>query len=170
MSNNSLPIIPDGKKGKWTPVNVEVRERFLMKLAQTGSIMRAANASGASYNGILIHRRKDVDFERQVDLAMLMWQDHLEEKLYERAIDGLKEPVLNKDGEHCTDADGNPIYKIKVSDRLFELLLKRHIPEYREKMHVDHVVSGGVLVVGTPAQSSKEWTERHGGRVIDAES
>lgn len=157
------------KAGKWTPVNVEVRERFLLKLAQTGSIMRAASGTGASYNGILIHRRKDEDFERQVKLAMLMWNDHLEEKLYERAVDGLKEPIMDKNGKQCKDDKGNLLFRIKVSDRLFEMLIKRHIPEYREKMQVDHVVSGGVLVLGAPVESNAEWQERHGGRVIDIE-
>ena len=45
---------------------------------------------------------------------------------------------------------------------MLELLLKRHIPEFRDKLTLDGKVEGGVLVVGGTAATEKEWREKFG--------
>ena len=58
--------------------------------------------------------------------------------------------------------------KIELSDRLFELALKKANPEFRERLQVDTVVSGGVLVVAAPALTASDWQQRVEAQIVSS--
>lgn len=119
--------------------------------------MKSAKAAGVSYTGLLAKRRHDPALQEGMDEAMQAYRESLESEAHRRAVDGVEKPVFYK-GSRCDDGDVK-----EYSDRLLELMLKRHIPEFREKLQVDANVRGGVLVVNAPSQTEEEFEQKHGG-------
>src|SRR5262245_2743241 len=62
-------------------------------------------------------------------------RDGLREEIRQRAIDGIKGPIMYK-GQQCRDHEGNLMFYTEYSDRLLELMLKAHGPEYRNQLDV----------------------------------
>lgn len=131
---------------KWT---AEAEKVFLEALAVTGRLKEASVTSGLPYMQVIEHRRRYLDFEEACEDSMRRFRDSLEREAVRRGMEGVEEPVFHK-GEECG-------FVRRYSDRLLELVMKRHIPEYRERLQVDANVRGGVLVVGKPAESEEEW-------------
>lgn len=143
-----------------TPLEQREQVTFLQIAADTGDLTAAAKAVGLNRRSLWALRKQDRAFDAAVLDAIDLWRSHLESHLYERAVEGIEEDVYNKDG----DVIGT---RVKRSDRLFELLLKRHCPEFRDTMQVEHNVSGGVVVVPQRPSSTSEWVEQHGKRPIE---
>lgn len=88
------------------------------------------------------------------DQALQDYRESLEAEVHRRAVDGWDEPVYQK---------GEMVGLIRRhSDRMLELLIKKNIPEYRDKVSVDASVKGGVMVVPATAQTMDEWEATFG--------
>ena len=167
--------------------NQKVRNRYLRVLTTTGRKYEAARAAGVCPQTVKDHQKVDPEFDSACERAMELYRDHLEGEVYRRAVEGVEEPVyqkgtrvldilVDKNGQPVLDEEGEaqfvPAYVRKFSDRMLELHVKRHIPEYRDKATLDVNASGGVLAV-PGQQSDVDWEERYGqekvieGEVID---
>lgn len=130
--------------------NAFLRELFL----NGGMVIPAAKAVGYVNPQPLYHYRKqNEEFAEAWDEVIEMAGDLVEAEVYRRAIHGVKEPVFYK-GEIVG-------YVNKFSDRLAELLLKRHKPEYRETGREGGVnINVGVAVMPSAAKSLEDWQAR----------
>lgn len=133
----------------------DAKRLYIQNLARTGLKVKSADGTGYDYETFLRHRRKDEKFDRQCDDAMRVFRESLEWAAVERARDGWDEPVFQQGTMVGT--------KRKFDTQLLLTLLKRHMPEYRDRATLDHNVNGGVLLVGDPQKTLEEWLERHGG-------
>lgn len=167
-------------------VTDEVWDKFCENVATTGLIYQSAERAGVEYSTTLAHAKKHKGRGEQLDIAKAAFRDKLEREALRRAAEGVGRPVFQK-GQRAmdivTDAEGNVVYEDdgttpktkpavvqEYSDRLMELVLKRHIPEYREKQQMDVNVSGGVLVLAAQAPASAEaWVKEHGDQTISAD-
>lgn len=116
----------------------ERKEAFLKALRETGVVAHAARIAspGTKTPTTTFYewRLLDEEFAREWDAALEQAIADAELELRRRAIDGWEEPVFQK---------GELVGTVKrKSDRMLELLIKRHIPQYNEKRQVEY--SGGV--------------------------
>lgn len=141
----------------------ELKQRYIVLLSQYGIKYKCAKGVGVSPVTVRLHVRKDEEFSEACDIAMEIWRDSLEETVVDRAVHGWDEPVFSQ-------KLGTQIGTIKKFDnRLLELLVKRHIPAFREKQQVDVNITGGVLVAPAASPSGQDWEKKHRGDVIDVE-
>lgn len=117
----SAPILRKGWRSLRDPA---VLEKYIMTLAATGRYTAAASMSGVSRRQADLLRNSDESFGELCAEAIARYHGSLEAEAHERAVNGVSVPVW-----HQGQLVG---YEIKASDRLLELLLKRHIPEYRD--------------------------------------
>lgn len=120
---------------QWVPVRrkrrhdgwSEERQRlFIETLADTGSVTEAARAARMSLQSCYRLRRSPdaVTFAAAWDAALDQASKMLADIAFDRAISGVDEPVLDKDG-HC-------IYvRTRYNDRLLMFLMRAHAPRYR---------------------------------------
>ena len=136
------------------------KARFLATLSLCGAVNQSSQAAGISPHTVRTHLKADPEFKLAYDEAMQDFKEGIEREVMRRAIMGWEEDVFQL-GEFVGTVR-------KFSDRMLELLAKRHIPEYKEKFQIDHNVSGGVLV--TPGRQL-DWEERYDpARICPAES
>lgn len=136
-------------------MNAAGKRLYIQNLARTGLKVKSCDGTGYSHDSVETARIKDKDFDQKCEAAMAVFRESLEEAAIDRAKEGWDEPVYQQGMMVGT--------KRKFSDRMLELLLKRHIPEFRDRATLDHNVNGGVLVVGDPQKTADEWIEKHGG-------
>lgn len=116
---------------------VACKDRFLEELERTGHVYHSCKVAGMSYQLMKHHREggpkadRDPEFEEQYQNAMASFLETLRKEAIRRAVDGWKErPVVDK--------EGNVVGEVrKYSDRLLELLLKRHDEGFKERVAVD---------------------------------
>lgn len=141
-------------------VTTAMIEAFLDNLAQTGLINESSAKAGLSHYTIRRLRKAEEEFEEMIAEAMDDYRELLVREADRRARIGVDEPVYSQ-------KLGVRIGVIrKYSDRLMELMLKRHIPEFRDKFEGEIKVTGGVLISPAVAQSSEEWRARYSGPVL----
>lgn len=146
--------------GKAYRMNAAAKDRACDAYARSGQLWIAAAAAGVSVETIRQHRKTDEVFEEAMEAARGEFCASLEMEAHRRAFVGVLEPVIGRVGK---DEDGVITYVRKYSDRLTEMLLKRHMPEqYVERMQIDQQVSGGVLVVGR-SMTLDQWEQAYGG-------
>lgn len=137
------------KHKRFTP---EKRAEYLELISKTGVTSSSAYLIGISTLMILQYSKENPEFAAQVDEAKARYRDGLHTEAHRRGAEGWDEPVYQ---------GGREVGKVrKHSDRMLELLLKRHIPEFRDKLDIDTNVKGGVLVVGAPPVNDEEWKKR----------
>jgi hypothetical protein len=134
------------------------KELYLAAVAKLGVIMRAVDAvEGLTWAVVQNWRRSDPDFENRVLDARKSFAERLEGEAIRRGAIGYEEPVFYK---------GRKVATVKKhSDRLLELLLKKHNPEFRDRITADVNVRGGVLVVPGVAPTLDTWAEETGAEV-----
>lgn len=165
----------------------QARGIYLAHLAEFGLHYQAAQAAGVSGQTVYDHMKKDGAFSEAREEAKGFYRDFVEHEVRRRAIEGCVEyyvqggqvvqiPVTDEDGnvyplrdaetgEILNDAAGRPMLKMQplikrvYSDKLIEMLAKRHIPEFRERHQVDMNVTTGVLRV-EQAVSREDWEAR----------
>jgi hypothetical protein len=165
----------------------QARAVYLAHLAEFGLHYQAAQAAGVTGQTVYDHRQKDEAFAALVEEAKGFYKDFIEHEVRRRAIEGCVEfyvqggavvmvpdadangdvyPLRDAEtGEILHDAEGRPMLKMKplvkrvYSDKLIEMLAKRHIPEFREKQQVDLNVTTGVLRVEKQV-SKEDWEAR----------
>jgi hypothetical protein len=133
-------------------------ETFLKSLAFTGEKINSADAAGIPWSTLEKRIARDPGLRGRVDEAMSRFHERIESTVRGRGIEGWEEPVFWQ---------GEVVGHVrKYSDRCLEMLAKRHIAEYRDKMRIDASVQGGVLVVGG-MMDEDEWVETYGGKQAD---
>ena len=143
-----MPIYPDAASVA----------RYLELLAATGRKVSAYKAAGVLAERLRSLRESDPDFRAAEDEALRLYGESLEKEAHRRGAEGWDEPVFFK-GEECGAVR-------RHSDRMLELLLKKNVPEFREKVSVDAEVKGGVLLVGGPTAklpTPAEWAAASNG-------
>lgn len=160
-----LPRLPEIFKDRvrffsFKEMTVDMIETFLRSLEETGLIARSALQADIPVGTIRRLRKEDEIFAKLYEDALTYYKDSLERECHRRAVEGWDEPVFSQ-------KLGTQIGMIRKYDqRLLELMLKRHIPEYREKFEGEIRVSGGVLVAPIAAQSAEQWAQQHGGEKL----
>lgn len=165
QSKHGAEIVRRAAYGQVTP---ESLTKFLEAYMECGHKAKAALAAGLSYSSIRNAEKADPDFAAEVEQAHELFTAKLTDAAFKAAVKGWKKPLFDAKGNHVGD-------EWKFSERILELLLKRHDPSFRDKVEVDQKVSGGVLVVQAPALSLDDWKKqvaaaRQQREVIDAES
>jgi hypothetical protein len=126
------------------------RETFLMELAETGMVSRAAEAAGVSRSTVYNERERNDGFaERWADIDEVVIES-LEEEALRRARDGVEEPLVSA-GKLVTT-----VRRFDSSLLMFLLKAKRpHI--YRERVDIAHSgeVKGGKVVFVAPDADEK---------------
>lgn len=133
----------------------EELEKFLEEYSRTGLLHASAYSAGITPNILAVKRRQSKEFDDEVRHALERFHETLEGEARRRAVEGFDEPVFHK-GMECGAVK-------RFSDRLLEILLKRHIPEFRDKFQLDATLKGGVLVVPAAAGTVEEWRGRIAG-------
>lgn len=145
-------------------ITVEAIEKFLDTLSQTGLIYKSAEACGLSYITVNRLRKEDSEFKAMVEESMEQYRDLLQAECHRRAVEGWDEPVFSQ-------RLGTMMGTVRKFDpRLLELMLKRHIPEYREKFEGEIKVSGGVLVAPIAPLTMDAFTKQFGGEQLKLEA
>lgn len=83
----------------WTP---DVRVKFLQALARTGNVRAAAHYVQRSRETAYALRRRDADFARAWNAALLIARDNAQDILQERAIEGVEEKIYYHGEEIAT--------------------------------------------------------------------
>ena len=148
-TGHGAEIIRRAAYGKVTP---ESLSRFLEVYKECGHKAKAALAANLSYDAIRRAERSDPDFAAEVEQAHELFTARLCEAAYKAAVEGWKVPKYDAKGQLCG-------HEWKFSERILELLLKRHDPAFREKADIDVKHSGGVVVVQAPAMVPGSWDE-----------
>lgn len=153
-----LPALIKVRRGQQRLENITVEqvERFFGHLEKNGVLYRAAELAGLSYQTINRLKKDDEDFKALVNEAMQVYREVLEQEAHRRAVTGWDEPVFSQ-------KTGEKIGTVKRYDsKLLELMLKRHIPEFREKFEGEIKISGGVLIAPVAPVSVDDWLQQHG--------
>jgi hypothetical protein len=103
------------------------RARFLGHLAETANVTASAIIAGFDRRTAYEHRIIDAEFAAAWEDALDQATDTLEAEARRRALEGCREPVVNKDGL-VYDENQVPMYVQKYSDTLMITLLKAHRP------------------------------------------
>jgi len=142
----------------YVPFEGANRERFLAVLETSGSFQAAADAVGINVKTQYNARATDKAFAELCEEALERYRAALVAEIHRRAVVGVEEPVYQ----------GGVLVGTKrvYSDRLLETLAKAKLPEFRDKVAVEHSggvgVTVGVLVVsGDKPQSPEEWARNH---------
>lgn len=148
------------RKSRVTKLKVEHITRYLDSLSVTGRKYDSCAAAGISYSWLKV-LREDPDFVELEEEAMDAYKDLIYKEAHRRAVEGVDEPLV---GGQFRDSIIGTVKR--YSDRLLELVLKRHIPEFREKWEGTVNVSGGVLVAPLKPKSEEEWLRAFGGKQL----
>jgi transposase-like protein len=137
------------KRRKFTPAR---RAKFIQFVKETGLLAKSAQSVGLSKAQLDKVRKQEPEFDDRVSQALDVYRDSLEAEIRRRGVEGYEEPIYQ----------GGVLvgHKQRYSDRLLEMLAKRHIPAFREKVDIDATVSGGVLIVSKPP-SEEDWLEEN---------
>lgn len=133
-----------------TKFDTKARNRFFKHFREYGLLHLAADAAGVTAETIRNHRKKSKTFAARYESTLEMFRDEVEQEAHRRATKGVETDHYSKDGDYTHTVT-------KYSDRLMETILKRHRPEYRDKIAVEATVAGGVLVLPHSKMTSKEW-------------
>ncbi|WP_164118249.1 hypothetical protein [Sphingorhabdus sp. Alg239-R122] len=102
----------------WTPQRQQV---FIAALADTGLVIEAAADAGMTPRSAYQLRRAPgaESFAKAWDMAIAQASRQLTDIAFARAINGIREPVFDRDGNMCG-------MKRKINDRLLMFLLRHH--------------------------------------------
>lgn len=156
------PLFPDRGNHPNLYVTAEIWTLILNHIANMGVYYKACRAAGISLRYFEKLREQHPILEELVQDAMAVYRQRLVEVVHERAVNGVEEEVYYQ-GQVCGSIR-------HYSDNLLAMLIKRHLPEFRDHSTADVNVNGGVLVVHQPAQSREDWlAERRKAEAIPAE-
>lgn len=138
-----------------------IQREFVAAVAETGVMVRSATKLGLSYAVIENYRRTHPEFDVAVREAQRKFGERLEAEAIRRGATGFKKPVFYK-GQQVAEVT-------EYSDPLLLAALKKHVPEYRERITADVNLRGGVLVVPGVAPTEADWAESHGTKIEEPE-
>jgi hypothetical protein len=135
------------------------KKRYLRQLARTNNVDSACASAGVTRETVRVHR-SDPLFKQDEEDARQAFCDTLEAEAVRRGRDGIFKPVFYQ-GERVDNDEVR-----EYSDVILLALLKRHIPEYRDRSTVDHNIPCGVLIVAG-RKSTDEWAAQDAGAKPD---
>ncbi len=123
----------------------EVLEKFLDTMRLGWSVTRAARAANVDRKTVYRWREEQPEFAEAWEDALAEGGETLEDAATERAVEGVSEPVFNKDG----DTVG---HRVKYSDTLLMHQLEARMPDkYRKNLNVSGTLPASqtnILIVG----------------------
>lgn len=132
-----------GEKGPNTggclslPFNAERKAAYCEELSATGLQTTAAKKLGVHRATVLRHLKEDLQFKQDAEDAMESFREGLQAEARRRAVDGTLKPMYFQ-GIRITekDEDGKevPAAVREYDTPLLILLLKRHCPEFKDKL------------------------------------
>lgn len=156
------PLFPDRGNHPNLYVTAEIWTLIMNHIANIGVFYKACRAAGISLRYFEKMREAWPILDDLTQDAMAVYRQKLVEIVHERAVNGVEEEIYYQ---------GMPCGTVRhYSDNLLTMLIKRHLPEFRDHSIADVNVNGGVLVVHHPAQSREEWlAERRRAEAIPGE-
>lgn len=138
-----VPVLKKKRHDGWSP---EKQRRFIEVLADTGNVTRAARAVGMSRDSCYALRRSPgaENFDRAWDAALAAASRQLVDVAFERAIDGVEEPVFSKEGQRIAS-------RTRYNDRLLMFLMRAHAPAVYRHANRDQRDGDEALPVPAPA-------------------
>lgn len=134
-------------------MDIDRKIRAVEAYAELGTVANAARAAGVCPQTITNHMKLDPEFLEGMQIAQGEFRDKLEREAYRRAVEGWEEPVFSQ-------RLGTQIGTVRrYSDGLLQFIMKKWMPEYREKVQADVNITGGVLVLAEARASSEEEFE-----------
>lgn len=125
--------------------------KYLENLEANGQQGKAAKHVGTTSLRVTNERKADKEFDQAFQECILLFRESCEDELRRRAIDGVEEPVFYQGVETATQT--------RYSDSLLQFYMKANDPKYKDKLKVDTVVSGGVLLTAAIPSTAKAWLE-----------
>jgi hypothetical protein len=123
-------------------VNIKTRfdekrqAQYLSALREYGEAPLAREEVGISWETVKKQRKKDPGFVELEQEAQRIYRARLAAEVHRRGMEGIEEPIY---------WNGKIVgYITKYSDKMLELHVKRHIPEYRDKVTVKNEMSGSL--------------------------
>jgi hypothetical protein len=138
-----VPVLKKKRHDGWSP---EKQRTFIEVLADTGNVTRAARAVGMSRDRCYALRRSPgaENFDRAWDAALAAASRQLIDVAFERAIDGVEEPVFSKEGQRIA-------CRTRYNDRLLMFLMRAHAPAVYRHANRDQRDSDAALPAPAPA-------------------
>lgn len=136
------PVLRRPRADGWTPAKQRL---FIETLADTASPKQAAEAVGMTPSSAYKLRRSPggEGFAAAWDAAVHQGAKRLVDIALERAVDGVEEPVF--------DRDGHVIHlKTRYNDRLLMFLIRAHLPDRYQHAHRDRRPPGDPAPVPEP--------------------
>lgn len=123
---------------------------YLEVLAETGLKGKAARAAGVALSTVQGHRKNDPIFAEQEEDAWQARCDFVRGNIEKDAVEGHERTYFDKEGNVTRE---ERVYETQIR----AMMLKRHDPEYRDKLDMNVTgAAGGVLII--PARlSMEEW-------------
>jgi hypothetical protein len=124
-----VPVLKQKRADGWSP---EKQRTFITVLANTGSVTQAAAAVGMSRQACYDLRRSPggEHFDRAWDAALAWSSKGLIDIAFDRAINGVEEPIFNKEGQRIG-------CRYRYSDKLLMFLIRAHAPLQYRHAHRD---------------------------------
>ena len=137
-----VPVLRKRRKDGWTP---ERQRAFIGALADSGVVATAARSVGMSDTAAYKLRRSPgaEGFAAAWDAALATASRRLVDIAFDRAINGVDDVVLDRDGHHI-------FTKRKYNDRLLMFLIRAHAPERYANTNQDGCSAGQGTVSATP--------------------
>ncbi len=138
--------VPVRKKRRHDGWSNEKQRKFIELLADSGSVTAAADAVGMSRDSCYALRRSPgaENFARAWEAAIAAASRRLIDIAFDRAINGVEEPVFNKEGQRIA-------CRYRYNDRLLMFLIRAHAPEQYRHAHCDERTSAEVPPSPAPA-------------------
>ena len=129
-----VPVLRKPRKDGWTP---ERQRAFIGALADSGVVIDAARSVGMSDTSAYTLRRAPgaEGFAAAWEAALHASSGRLVDIAFDRAINGVDDVVLDKEGQHVYT-------KRKYNDRLLMFLIRAHAPERYRHAHRDGRAAG----------------------------
>jgi hypothetical protein len=117
-----------GPTNRTDHARARAKDKFIDVLAASCNVSEACRAAGIARSTAHDWRAVDAEFMRRWDEAIETAKDALEAEARRRAVEGWQEPVYQQ---------GRQVGTIqRYSDRMLEVLLKGHKPQFRERSDV----------------------------------
>jgi hypothetical protein len=129
-------------------------EAYIKNLAETNRVHESLKLAGIPYHRLVTARVKNPEIPEMEKVAKEKYRELLAAEVHRRAVDGIEDAQVFQ-GKLTGDV------KTHYSDRLLELHVKAHCPEYRDKLEADVNVKGGVLVIPSTTSTESEWLDAH---------
>lgn len=129
-----------GGVAKLSPFTCARACMFLFSLADGARHREAFLVSGLKQLDISLFCRLDDSFSKAYEYAVRLQADAMSlqvlDSAHERAVKGVLDPIVGRTGKdmdgHLLDRDGQPMYRIRHSDKMAEILLRATDKRFRD--------------------------------------